>query len=97
MTPVSSDDTVFGGDTVFETDRDGFLRDGEQGVERRMSADLSDGEMAETTDEFCLVEGVGCHFHAAHCLHVLVHFEQLVLLDLDFEGGSVTSVSLEGV
>ena len=36
MTPVGSDDTIFGCDTVFKTDRDGFLGHDEQtGGERR--------------------------------------------------------------
>ena len=36
---------------------------------------LSDGEMTETADKLGLLEGVGSHFHAAHGLHFLVHFE----------------------
>ena len=98
VTAVGRDDAVLGRDTIFETDRDGFLGQGEQRGERGASgAYLSDGEMAEATDEFCLVEGVGGHFHAAHGLHVLVHFEELVLVDLNFKGGWVAFVSAERV
>lgn len=98
MTPVGGNDAVFRFDTVFKADRDGFLGRDEQtttGAGKR--TDLSNGEMAETTDEFSFVECVGCHFHATHGLHVLVHFEEFVLLDLDFEGRWVAFVGTEGV
>ena len=77
VTPVGGDDTVFGGDAIFETNRHGFLDDDEETAKRKAATNayLSDGEMAETTDEFGFVEGVGSHFHAAHGLHVFVHFE----------------------
>ena len=58
---------------------------------------LSNGEMAEPTDEFGFVEGVGCHFHATHGLHVLVHFQELVFLDLYLEGRWVAFVGAEGI
>jgi len=53
--------------------------------------------MAKATDELGFVEGVGSHFHAAHGLHVFVHFEELVLLDLDLEGWWVAFVGAERV
>ena len=54
---------------------------------------LSNGEMAEGTNELCPVEGVG----ATHGQHVLVHLEELVFLDLYLEGRRVVSVSAEGI
>ena len=53
--------------------------------------------MAETTDELGLVEGVGGHFHATHGLHVLVYFEQLTCLGLNFEGRAVAFEGAERV
>jgi hypothetical protein len=98
VTPVGGDDTVCGGDTIFETNRHGFLEDDEQTAKTTTTrACLSNGEMAETTDKLGFVEGVGSHFHATHGLHVLVHFEELVLLDLDLEGRWVASVGTERV
>ena len=98
MTPVRGNDAVFGGDTIFKTNRDGFLQQNEQTAERTTrNTCLSDGEMAETTDELGFIEGVGGHFHATHGLHVLVHFDELILLYLDFERGRVASVGAEGV
>lgn len=58
---------------------------------------LTDCEMAEPADELCLVEGICGHFHAAHELHVLVHFKELVLLNLYFKGRCVAFVTTEGV
>ena len=66
-------------------------------VKRARVAYLSYGEMAETTDELGLVEGVGGHFHATHGLHVLVHFEQLIFVDLNFKGRAVAFIGAERV
>jgi hypothetical protein len=41
--------------------------------------------MAETTDEFGLVESVGGHFHATHCLHIAVHGEEFIAGDLNLK------------
>ena len=41
--------------------------------------------MTETPDEFSLVKSICSHFHTTHQLHVFVHFEQLVFLNLHFE------------
>lgn len=45
--------------------------------------------MAETTDELALVQRVGGLLHAAHCDHVLVHFDEAVFSDVDVKGRDV--------
>lgn len=56
---------------------------------------LSDGKVAETTDELGLVKRVGGLLHLAHPGHVGVHLEKLVLRDLDIERGRVATVAVE--
>lgn len=53
--------------------------------------------MAETTDEFGLVECVGSHLHTAHEDHVLVHADKHVLGDLDLKPWCIGLVAMEGV
>lgn len=55
MVTVSSDDAVLFGNRSFHADGDSLL---------------AVVEMAEPSDEFGLVEGIGCDLHAAHEGHV---------------------------
>jgi hypothetical protein len=52
--------------------------------------------VTETADELGLVQTIGGHLHASHGDHALVHSNELLLGDLDIEGGSIAVVGLEG-
>jgi hypothetical protein len=41
--------------------------------------------MAETSDELALVERICGLLHAAHCDHLLIHFEEAIFGHLYFE------------
>ena len=56
---------------------------------------LTNGEMAEATDELRLVERVGSHLHATHGVHRLVHPEELIFRDLNLERWWVDAVTAE--
>ncbi len=58
---------------------------------------LTNSQMAEATDEFCLVKGVSGHLHPAHGLHLLVHPEKLVAGDLNVKVRLLAFVGVEGV
>jgi hypothetical protein len=58
---------------------------------------LTNGKMAETTDEFCLVERVRCHLHPTHGRHLGVHGEELLLVDLDLQVGHLAVVGVERI
>lgn len=52
--------------------------------------------MAESSNEFSLVQGISSLLHFPHQRHLLVHIQQAALCDLDFKRGSVASVRTEG-
>lgn len=52
--------------------------------------------MAETANELGLVKTVRSHFHASHDDHALVHIDELLLGDVNFEGRNIAVVGLEG-
>jgi hypothetical protein len=105
MAAVRGDDTVILGDTMLQTDGNGFLYGTHQTSSARQchdrtwnhSTNLADSEMAEAADELGLVEGVGGHLHAAHGRHLPVHRQQLGLGDLHVEVGGVAEVGAEGL
>ena len=66
-------------------------------VQRSRRTYLTNGKMAETTDELLLVERVGGLLHATNDSHLLVPLEEVLLGDLDVEAGSVRPVPVEGV
>ena len=53
--------------------------------------------MAETTDELALVQRISGLLHATHRDHLLVHFEEAVLGDLDIEARDVGVVGSERI
>ena len=46
---------------------------------------LPNSQMAETSDEFGLVQSVRGHFHAPHGLHLPVHLQKFSLRDGDIQ------------
>lgn len=62
MVAVGGDDAVFSGDAGLHTDGDGFL---------------AVVEVAESADEFGLVEGVGGDLHSAHEGHLTEEGKEL--------------------
>ena len=58
---------------------------------------LTDSQMAETTNQFLLVEGICGHFHSSHGCHVLVHFEQTLLRHLHLQAWRLCAVRTERV
>jgi hypothetical protein len=46
---------------------------------------LSNGQVAEAANHLGLVKSIGCHFHAAHGLHLSVHLQKLWLGDLNVQ------------
>jgi len=61
------------------------------------SAYLSNGQMTETSNKFCLVEGICSHLHPTHGLHLPVHEQQLVLGDGYVEVWGLAQVRTKGV
>lgn len=53
--------------------------------------------MAETADKLGLIKGISSHFHPAHRLHVLVHFQELILFHLNLKRWSLASICAEGL
>jgi len=58
---------------------------------------LTNSKMTESSDKFGFVEGIRGHFHATHCLHLLVHCQKLVLGYLDFEFWYIAFIRAERV
>lgn len=50
-----------------------------------MAANLTNRQMAESTDELRFIQSVSSHLHSSHCLHILVHREQTILGDFYIE------------
>lgn len=62
-----------------------------------MATHLTNGKMAETTDELLLVERVGRLLHTTDDGHLLVPLKKVLLRDLDIEAGRVRPVPAERV
>ncbi|KAH3661905.1 hypothetical protein OGAPHI_006084 [Ogataea philodendri] len=80
MTSVRGDDIVISVNGILNTNGNGLL---------------SNRKMAETSNLFGLVQGVGGHFHSSDDDHVLVHLEQGAFLCLEGQFWSIHLISLE--
>lgn len=62
-----------------------------------MCADLSNSQMAETSDQFCLIEGSCSLLHFSHERHLLEPLKQVFLRHADVEAGCLCAIATERV